>query len=775
MKTININNNLDNFLASLKGKNLTSINESISDKKDCKFVQFDFKVKYFLTFDKNGLLLINTAISEYNKLSIKVIDKLKVITMKLSYSNIKNFETYYKHLKIFFLNDNFVYICITSSKINSCVIRLYLFFLNTVFLNLIGDNVKNQNCLNNISKIFEVYFVSMLTSKFIKVMDFILSNKEKNSCNYVYKFKSLFIYYSQRNIVVPLFDYRKIVYRKELQYKYSIRKNERLFNTMNKLIIEPLYKNNYITQNEIYSHELELYATFPRWMIFGKYFKIYNGLSIIEIFSAKKLSKCTQTYKEFQIKQQTCISDYNKIVSRHSVKFIKLIELFTFNYLETIDNFVSKFNNPKNELLYFDIDLLIVINDVISLKLTEEGLINLIYKRLQLFLMNKIKLGDQRHSILLEENNENSNSNSNDTMNKEKSEQNKKNEDAEEEESDNIITTISKSFLQIESSDIFEDIYHKKRSIQLSSFESNDQMFNASEISDPFQNISYIRNINSNNNNNNNDAYSLLSYKPNDSKKMSSGISLFSILDKKEDSLNLSKRATDRQINALRDHRNSINPPFNIIVGNNNVKITNKNNKLLNRKVSLKSLKDQKNNFFNIRKKSILNNNNNLLSNNKEKDIKKRSYSFSESGLFLKQFYNLMSNSKFFKNKYQILKEIQNKISSMKRNNSLKDFQADFKLKNNSPFYKYNSQNGKENEEDKTNFEKSNESKTSEHNIHIIKYSSSMLNENNENSLNENDDKGGEVLHEYYDDKSSFKFIQDKDSNVFKKLNKKNY
>ena len=764
----------DIFLSSLKGKNLTSINESISDKKDSKFVQFDFKVKYFLTFDKNGLLLINTSISEYNKLSIKVIDKLKVITMKLSYLNIKNFEINYKHLKIFFLNDNFVYICITSSKINSCIIRLYLYFLNIVFLNLIGDNVKNQNCLNNISKIFEVYFVSTLTSKFNKVMDYILSNKEKNSCKFLYKFKSLFIYYSQRDIVVPLFDYRKIVYRKELKYKYSIRKNERLFNTMNKLIIEPLYNNNYITQNEIYSHELELYSTFPRWMIFGKYFKIYNGLCIIEIFSAKKLSKITQNYREFQIKQQTCISDYDQIVSRYSVKFIKLIELFTFNYLETIDNFVSKYNNPKNELLYFDIDLLIVINDVISLKLTEEGLINLIYKRLQLFLINKIKLGDQNHSILLEENNENSNSNSNDTMNKEKNEQNKNNEDNEDVDSDNIITTISKSFLQIESSDIFEDIYHKGKSLQLSSFESNEQMFNTSEISETFQNISYIRNIN--NNNNNYDAYSLLSYKPSESKKMSSGKDLFSILDKKEDSLNFSKRATDRQIKTLRDHRNSINPTFNIIVNNNNIKRANNNNKLLNKRLSIKSLKVQKNNnFFNVRGKNILNNNNNLLANNKHKDSKKRSYSFSESGLFLKQFYNLMSNSKFFKNKYQILKEIQKKISSMKRNNSLKDLQAEYNLKNNSPFYKYNLQNGKGNEEDKTNFEKSNESKTSEHNIHIIKSSSSVTNENNESCLNNNDTKRGEVLHEYFGDKSSFNLMQDKDNNVFNKLNKKKY
>ena len=773
MKTININNRLENFLFSVKGKNLTSINESISDKKDRKFVQFDFKVKYFLTFDKNGLLLINTAITEYSKLSVKIIDKLKVITMKLNYLNIKNFETYYKHMKIFFLNDNFVYICITSSKINSCVIRLYLYFLNTVFLNLIGDNVKNSNCLTTIAKIFEVYFVSTLTSKFNKVMDYILSNKEKNSCTHLYKFKSLLIYYSQRNAVIPLFDYRKIVYRKEYQYKYSIRKNEKLFNTMNNLIIEPLYKNNYITQNEVYSHELELYSTFPRWMIFGKYFKIYNGLSIIEIFSAKKLSKITPTYKEFQIKQQSLISDYDKIVSKHSFKLIKLIELFTFNYLETIDNFVSKYNNPKNELLYFDIDLLIVINDVISLKLTEEGLISLIYKRLQLFFINKIKLGDHRHSILLEENNENSNSNSNETLNKDnKNEQNKNNEDDEDEESDNIITTISKSFLQIESSDIFEDIYHKRKSLQLSSFESNEQMFNTSEISEPFQNISYIRTIS-----NNNDAYSLLSHKPNDSKKIGSGISLFSILDKKEDSLNLSKRATDRQIKALRDHQNSINPTFNIIVNNNNVQRQNKSNKLLNKRVSFKSLKDQKNNFFNLRKKSILNNNNNLLANNnnKQKDFKKRSYSFSESGLFLKQFYNLMSNSKFFKNKYQILKEIQNKVSSMKRNNSLKDLQAEFKLKNSSPFYKYNLQNGKENEEDKTNIEKSNESKTSEHNIHIIKFSSSMLNEDNENSINNNADKGGEILHEFFGDKSSFNFIQDKDNNVFKKLNKKKY
>jgi hypothetical protein len=244
-------------------------------------------------------------------------------------------------------------------------------------------------------------------------MEYILSNKEKNSCKYLYKFKTLLIYYVHKNNIIPIFDYRKISYRKELQYKYSIRKNDTLFSTMNNLIIGPIYKNNYISQNNIYSHELDLYSTFPRWIVFGKYFKIYNGLNIIEIFTAKKLSKITTSYKEYEIKNQSNVNNYYKVASRHSHKFIKLMELFTFNYLETISDVVGKYNNPKNELLYFDIDLLIVTNDVISLKLTEEALINLIYKRLQLYLINKIKFADHRNSILLEEKNENSNSNSN--------------------------------------------------------------------------------------------------------------------------------------------------------------------------------------------------------------------------------------------------------------------------------------------------------------------------------------------------------------------------
>ena len=342
LKTLNIQDKFGNFFSLLKERNLISHSSQSSDKKDNKYLPFDFKVKYFLIFDKNGLLLINSTISEFTKLSEKFLDKIKIIVMKLGYSNIQNFEAFFRHLKIYFYNDNFIYVCLTSYKSNTCLVRLYLYFLNIVYINLIGDNLKNSACLINISKIFEVYFVLTLTSKFCKVMEYILSNKEKNSCKYLYKFKSLLIYYAHKNINIPIFDYRKISYRKELQYKYSIRKNDVLFNTMKNLIIGPIYKNNYIAENTIYSHELDLYSTFPRWIIFGKYFKIYNGLNIIEIFTAKKLSKITASYKEFEIKTQKNINNYYKVASRHSHKFIKLMELFTFNYLEVISNVVGR-------------------------------------------------------------------------------------------------------------------------------------------------------------------------------------------------------------------------------------------------------------------------------------------------------------------------------------------------------------------------------------------------------------------------------------------------
>jgi hypothetical protein len=297
--------------------------------------------------------------------------------------------------------------------------------------------------------------------------------------------------------------------------------------------------------------------------------------------------------------------------------------------------------------------------------------------------------------------------------------------------------------------------------------ESKEQIINTSEISETFQNISYIRNLN-----NNNDALSFLSYKMSESKRLGSGVDLLSILDnKKEDSLNLSKKTTDKQIRAYRGKRNSIGPTFNIIVNNNTTYNLNRsNNNIFKRRVSLKSSKDNKINNFNIPKKTTVNNSS-LFNNNKQNFFKKRSNSFTESGLFFKQFYTLINNSRFFKNKHQILNEIQEKISSMKNNNTLRDLQVEKNLRNNSIFYKLNSKVGKENDEERVNNLRSNENKRIGHKILIKSYTSISIDDNEKTN---NVDNGGDVINEFYGDKSSLNFMQNNDNNsVLKKLNKR--
>ena len=377
---MNASYRLRNFVSNMIVRNMKMNKEIyIKKKKDEKYINFEFKIKHLLILDKNGYLLINSSISEYSKLSPKFIDRIKLFVMKIICLDLKYYEIFFKHYKIFILNQNFIYVAILSSKYNSCLIRLYLLFFNTVFINLLGDNIINQSFvdLTTISKIVEVYYIPPLTIKFSNAIEYILSKKEANSSKYLYKFKNLFIYYIENNgYIIPLFDYRKIILSKELKYKYNIRKNEDVLHSITQIILEPIYNNNYINKSEIYSHSLELFSTFPRWMLIGKYLKIFNGIIFVQVYTAKKLSKINNIYQEYEIKEQMNLDDYYKITSKHSNKFLKIIEFFLYSYFETISDIMNKYCNPKNELLYFDIDLLIVTNDVLSLKVVEDSLIN---------------------------------------------------------------------------------------------------------------------------------------------------------------------------------------------------------------------------------------------------------------------------------------------------------------------------------------------------------------------------------------------------------------
>ena len=747
---MNASYRLRNFVSNMIVRNMKMNKEIyIKKKKDEKYINFEFKIKHLLILDKNGYLLINSSISEYSKLSPKFIDRIKLFVMKIICLDLKYYEIFFKHYKIFILNQNFIYVAILSSKYNSCLIRLYLLFFNTVFINLLGDNIINQSFvdLTTISKIVEVYYIPPLTIKFSNAIEYILSKKEANSSKYLYKFKNLFIYYIENNgYIIPLFDYRKIILSKELKYKYNIRKNEDVLHSITQIILEPIYNNNYINKSEIYSHSLELFSTFPRWMLIGKYLKIFNGIIFVQVYTEKKLSKINNIYQEYEIKEQMNLDDYYKITSKHSNKFLKIIEFFLYSYFETISDIMNKYCNPKNELLYFDIDLLIVTNDVLSLKVVEDSLINLVYKRLKLNRKNEVVSNNTSNSKSLSEKESESNNNSE----KNNDIENKKDDSKIDSSSSISVTSVSKTFLQLDTTDILKEIKRRK-SIQLSSFDSNIFYDGKSEISEIW-NISCIKNTNQNNF----DLRSLFSNIPGEKKL--SGIDKISIIEKqdKQDKLDISRRQTDKQINIFKGHRNSIGPTFNIIVNNNNNNANNNANNnngiMASRKVSMKSLKNRRVNSIVINNKNTATIAPNKINFNKKKSsimftkanyLHKRSNSSTNSGLYLNQFYSLINNNpKFFKSKYQILKEIQNKIkqSYTKKSNSLI-------IENKKDIKK----------EKKVTFKKN------EKNSNINKINSFL-----------EDDQGitNDILQEFYEDKSSVNFLQNNKNSLFRKLNK---
>ena len=747
---MNASYRLRNFVSNMIVRNMKMNKEIyIKKKKDEKYINFEFKIKHLLILDKNGYLLINSSISEYSKLSPKFIDRIKLFVMKIICLDLKYYEIFFKHYKIFILNQNFIYVAILSSKYNSCLIRLYLLFFNTVFINLLGDNIINQSFvdLTTISKIVEVYYIPPLTIKFSNAIEYILSKKEANSSKYLYKFKNLFIYYIENNgYIIPLFDYRKIILSKELKYKYNIRKNEDVLHSITQIILEPIYNNNYINKSEIYSHSLELFSTFPRWMLIGKYLKIFNGIIFVQVYTAKKLSKINNIYQEYEIKEQMNLDDYYKITSKHSNKFLKIIEFFLYSYFETISDVMNKYCNPKNELLYFDIDLLIVTNDVLSLKVVEDSLINLVYKRLKLNRKNEVVSNNTSNSKSLSEKESESNNNSE----KNNDIENKKDDSKIDSSSSISVTSVSKTFLQLDTTDILKEIKRRK-SIQLSSFDSNIFYDGNSEFSEIW-NISCIKNTNQNNY----DLRSLFSNIPGEKKL--SGIDKISIIEKqdKQDKLDISRRQTDKQINIFKGHRNSIGPTFNIIVNNNNNNANNNANNnngiMASRKVSMKSLKNRRVNSIVINNKNTATIAPNKINFNKKKSsimftkanyLHKRSNSSTNSGLYLNQFYSLINNNpKFFKSKYQILKEIQNKIkqSFTKKSNSLI-------IENKKDIKK----------EKKVTFKKN------EKNSNINKINSFL-----------EDDQGiaNDILQEFYEDKSSVNFLQNNKNSLFRKLNK---
>ena len=97
MKAINANNKYKTFISKLEKRNMKIQREHSPRMKDEKYINFEFKIKHFLVFDKSGILLINSLISDYTKLPQKFIDTIKIFIMKILCFDLKYFEIFFKN------------------------------------------------------------------------------------------------------------------------------------------------------------------------------------------------------------------------------------------------------------------------------------------------------------------------------------------------------------------------------------------------------------------------------------------------------------------------------------------------------------------------------------------------------------------------------------------------------------------------------------------------------------------------------------------------------
>ena len=70
MNSIITSNKLNNFLSKIRERNIKIQKEYTPRKKDEKYINFEFKIKHFLLFDKSGLLLINSSTCLYPEILI---------------------------------------------------------------------------------------------------------------------------------------------------------------------------------------------------------------------------------------------------------------------------------------------------------------------------------------------------------------------------------------------------------------------------------------------------------------------------------------------------------------------------------------------------------------------------------------------------------------------------------------------------------------------------------------------------------------------------------
>jgi hypothetical protein len=298
-------------------------------------------------------------------------------------------KVYYKNIKIVVLiKDGLLYVSIFAENAKSHYIKLFLIHMCVAFVNFNGvliDTIKNlapsEEDLDFSRseffqlKIYELYFVKHITNHFDRVFKFLV-NKEEIYLSYI-KFKNMYVVDLSSGEI--LFDILAIRNSKKNKKIY---KNEKLWQEIlhhSKNLMEN-YKSDY---GNVYDNKdgffrfvkFECTSTYPRVTFIVKFLPILKGISIIHMYSQKKLSRMSENsdqhlthkgYKEIDLLYGAEVKNNNNIEFRYTEpKKLQEIEKFFIEFYISIRANTDIYHDINHELKYFDYSIITSINEIL--------------------------------------------------------------------------------------------------------------------------------------------------------------------------------------------------------------------------------------------------------------------------------------------------------------------------------------------------------------------------------------------------------------------------
>ena len=343
----------------------------ITETTFCHSFVFNFSLECFFIYNNEGKELLSYFYNnEENNFYFKNCFK-NIVVSKYLKGNL--FECFFGKRKLILFKKHLVFILITKTKIKGSLIKFYLKFISTAYLNFIGENIGKENNLYYISNIFENFFIKYLTNKFIKMLKSLIFRPQKSSTQI--NFKNVIILDCKNNYSI-LFNLKKIL---NLKLEKKVDKES---------LLTKEFLHNINEYKDYYSTKLILLSTYPRLYIITKYLKINDGIGVLEIYSSNKLSRSSKVYCEYELSFQKNKDEYISTLPISSNKNLNFIEKFLKLYYASINKHLFSFSESNLDLIYFDSDYLSIIDDALKLRMTFENLISYINKKLYIYFKN---------------------------------------------------------------------------------------------------------------------------------------------------------------------------------------------------------------------------------------------------------------------------------------------------------------------------------------------------------------------------------------------------